>query len=78
MKFYRSFGVDHPFSHYTQPIIADTEEIARKLMFSVYETRWAFIYEESKLKDLRRWTCGDLPLLSQSLHYNEERDHGKA
>lgn len=66
--FYATFGVDHPFNHYIQPIEAPDEEKARALMFSVYGERWCTTYPESKLADLRRYSSGTLPLLSHSLH----------
>lgn len=71
MKFYATFGVEHPFAHYTQPIEAPSYDTAREMMFSVFGKRWCMVYPKEKLSDLQRFASENLPLISYSLHSGE-------
>lgn len=47
---YFTFGLDHPFANYVQPINGSSEE-ARLRMFQVYGRNWGFQYTEAEMKD---------------------------
>lgn len=43
--YFGSFGVDHTFGGYIQPIQAASYEQAHQAMMSTYGNRWSVIYE---------------------------------
>lgn len=49
-SYYATFGMDHDQQGYIQPIAAANENEARKLMFSKYGPKFAFIYKEEQFQ----------------------------
>lgn len=45
MKFYATFGFDHPLAKCVQPVEASDEEAARAIVSKAYPNGWAGLYQ---------------------------------
>lgn len=44
-KYYATFGSGHPFQDHYQPVVAESMEEARAIMFRAFGDKWGFVYD---------------------------------
>lgn len=50
MRFYLTFGQNHPFRNNWVEVEAENEKRAREVVFETFGTKWAFLYIPERFK----------------------------